>query len=53
VPRLVNIVAHKSLLLGFGAGVQRIEVAHVAAAAADTPAAVGRRWWWPMRPRLG
>ena len=53
VPRLVNIVAHKSLLLGFGAGVQRIEACHVAAAAADTPSAQVRRWWWPLRPRLG
>lgn len=52
VPRLVNIVAHKSLLLGFGAGVQRIEVSHVADAAADTPSAA-RQWWWPLWPRLG
>jgi MSHA biogenesis protein MshM len=53
VPRLVNIVAHKSLLLGFGAGVQRIEASHISAAAADTPAARARRWWWPLRAGLG
>jgi MSHA biogenesis protein MshM len=37
VPRLVNIVAHKSLLLAYGAGCLRVEPAHVRAAAADTP----------------
>ncbi|MBC7778622.1 MAG: AAA family ATPase [Proteobacteria bacterium] len=47
VPRLANIVAHKSLLLAFGAGVHRIEAAHVSAAAVDTPAVARRaRWWW-------
>lgn len=37
VPRLINIVAHKSLLLAYGAGSLRVEPAHVRAAAADTP----------------
>jgi MSHA biogenesis protein MshM len=37
VPRLINIVAHKSLLLAYGAGGLRVEHAHVRAAAADTP----------------
>ena len=51
VPRLVNIVAHKSLLLAFGAGVHRIEPQHVQAAAADTPAVAARArpWWWLVR----
>ena len=50
VPRLVNILAHKSLLLLFGEGAQRVERRHVSAAAGDTPAAApaGRSWW----PRL-
>jgi MSHA biogenesis protein MshM len=37
VPRLINIVAHKSLLLAYGGGCLRVEAAHVRAAAADTP----------------
>jgi len=47
VPRLVNIIAHKSLLLSYGEGLQQVLPRHVRAAAADTPAARGRkRWWW-------
>lgn len=48
VPRLVNIVAHKSLLLAFGEGVQQVQRHHVHSAAADTPAAasVPHRWWF-------
>jgi MSHA biogenesis protein MshM len=37
VPRLINIVAHKSLLLAYGSGSLRASPAHVRAAAADTP----------------
>ncbi len=37
VPRLINIVAHKALLLAYGEGSLRIEPRHVHAAAADTP----------------
>jgi len=47
VPRLANILAHKSLLLVFGEGKRCVERRHVAAAVGDTPAAasVGRSWW--------
>jgi MSHA biogenesis protein MshM len=50
VPRLVNILAHKTLLQVFGEGGRRVERRHVDAAVNDTPAAVpsGRSWW----PRL-
>lgn len=50
VPRLVNILAHKSLLLVFGEGKHSVERRHVAAAVGDTPSAasVGRSWW-PFR----
>ena len=50
VPRLVNILAHKSLLLVFGEGARSVERRHVRAAVGDTPAAApaGRSWW----PRL-
>jgi len=42
-PRLVNIIAHKSLLLAFGKGRGQVEAQHVRAAAADTPEA--KRDW--------
>jgi MSHA biogenesis protein MshM len=38
-PRLVNILAHKSLMLGFGEGTTQVLARHVKAAADDTPAA--------------
>ena len=44
-PRLVNIVAHKALMLAFGEGVQQVSSRHVRDAAADTPEA--RRDWLP------
>ena len=47
VPRLVNIVAHKAMLLAYGEGLQQVLPRHVRAAALDTPAALPRRpWWW-------
>lgn len=39
VPRLVNILAHKSLMLTYGEGRQQVRAAHVHAAAKDTIAA--------------
>jgi MSHA biogenesis protein MshM len=44
VPRLINIMAHKSLLLAFGEGVQQVLPRHVRSAAADTPVAGAARW---------
>ncbi|HSQ04655.1 MAG TPA: AAA family ATPase [Burkholderiales bacterium] len=47
VPRLINIIAHKSMLLAFGEGLQQVLPRHVKGAAADTPATrQQRRWWW-------
>jgi len=46
VPRLVNILAHKALMSGFGEGKQQITAAHVRAAANDTGAAKKRSWSW-------
>jgi len=46
VPRLVNILAHKSLLLVYGEGGRQAERRHVRAAAEDTPSASSRGWWW-------
>jgi MSHA biogenesis protein MshM len=42
-PRLVNIVAHKALMLAFGAGRQHVTARHISVAAKDTPEA--RRDW--------
>jgi MSHA biogenesis protein MshM len=46
VPRLVNILAHKSLLLVFGEGARKAERRHVRAAVEDTPSARSPWWWW-------
>lgn len=47
IPRLVNILAHKSLMLTFGEGKQQVGARHVRAAARDTGAAKKRVWpWW-------
>ncbi len=47
VPRLVNILAHKALLVVFGEGGRIVERRHVDAAIEDTPAASARTSWWP------
>jgi MSHA biogenesis protein MshM len=46
VPRLVNILAHKGLMLAYGQGTQQVSARHIAAAAADTlgPARPWTRW---------
>lgn len=44
-PRLVNIVAHKALMLAFSEGRQQIFARHIRDAAADTPEV--RRDWLP------
>ena len=46
IPRLVNVVAHKAMLLAFGEGLPQVLPRHVRAAAGDTPAARQRQWWW-------
>ena len=48
VPRLVNILAHKALLLAYGEGVRRAERKHVRAAVEDTPSASTPWWWWKL-----
>jgi MSHA biogenesis protein MshM len=51
VPRLVNILAHKALLLVYGEGGWSVERRHVRAARLDTPAALQPRLWWPWPRR--
>ena len=47
VPRLVNILAHKALLLVYGEGGHEVQRRHVRAAARDTPSAFPAwAWWW-------
>ena len=52
VPRLINILAHKCLMLAYGEDQHRVTAAHVRLAARDTPGVWGRPpWWrrlWPM-----
>ncbi len=48
IPRLVNILAHKALMVAYGAGVARVERNHVAAAAQDTLASASWRNWLPL-----
>ena len=45
IPRLVNILAHKALLVVFGEGGREVQRDHVRAAVEDTPTATWR-WWW-------
>lgn len=54
VPRLVNVLAHKCLMLAYGEDVHRVTLAHVHMAALDTPGVkVSPSWWkrWTQRWR--
>jgi len=46
VPRLVNVLAHKCLLLAYGENTHRVSAAHVQLAAQDTPAVRQSRARW-------
>ncbi|WP_332877931.1 ExeA family protein [Massilia sp. S19_KUP03_FR1] len=46
IPRLVNIVAHKALMLAYGEGRQQVSDAHIVAAARDTIGAKRLAWPW-------
>jgi MSHA biogenesis protein MshM len=46
IPRLVNILAHKALMLSYGQGRQQVSAAHVQDAARDTIASRRRIWPW-------
>ena len=48
VPRLVNILANKAMMLAYGEGSRRVTARHARAATADTPAsfALSRAWLW-------
>ncbi len=46
VPRLINVLAHKSLMLAYGEGVYEVGVEHARLAAADTPGLQRPQPWW-------
>lgn len=49
LPRLLNILAHKSLMLAYGQGQHTVSARHVRGAVADTPSALataGQSWTW-------
>jgi MSHA biogenesis protein MshM len=46
VPRLINVLAHKSLMLAYGEGVHSVTVEHARLAAADTPGLKRPQPWW-------
>ena len=46
VPRLVNVLAHKCLMLAYGENAHRVNVGHVRLAAADTPGVCMPVSWW-------
>jgi MSHA biogenesis protein MshM len=53
VPRLVNVLAHKALLLVYGEGGYEVQTRHVKAAVKDTSSAHRPRfsWWRPRAKR--
>jgi len=46
IPRLINILANKAMMLAFGEGKHRVQGRHVRAAASDTPASFTRSYFW-------
>ena len=48
VPRLINVLAHKSMLAAYGEGRHYVSGAHVAKAAADTPSARSAKTPWGL-----
>jgi MSHA biogenesis protein MshM len=51
VPRLINVLMHKAMLLAYGEGVRAVRASHVRAAIADTPSALPERRWWTLAAR--
>ncbi len=46
VPRLINVLAHKCLMLAYGEGCDSVSAEHVRLAAADTPGLKRPAHWW-------
>jgi MSHA biogenesis protein MshM len=48
LPRLINVVMHKAMLLAYGEGRWSVERRHIRCAAVDTPAAEHPGAWWRL-----
>ena len=46
IPRLINIMANKALMLSYGEGCQQVRVRHIRAARKDTAGTKNNRGWW-------
>lgn len=46
VPRLINVLAHKCLMLAYGENLHRVNPTHVRLAIADTPGVTPMPTWW-------
>jgi MSHA biogenesis protein MshM len=44
-PRLVNVLAHKAMLLAYGEGKTRVSRSHVVLAGRDTEGLPTLHWW--------
>ena len=53
VPRLLNILAHKCLMLAYGENTHRVTKKHVQMAAADTPGVKPAVPWWRYAQKRG
>ena len=53
VPRLTNILAHKSMMLAYGRGKFRVEAIDVKKAAKDTDDVTFNHWWWGLAIAVG
>jgi MSHA biogenesis protein MshM len=51
LPRLVNVLMHKAMLLAYGEGRRAVLASHVREAIADTPSAGHERRWWTLATR--
>lgn len=52
IPRLINVIAHKALMLAFGEGARVVDARHITLAADDTAAATNVRNSLPWLSRL-
>lgn len=52
IPRLVNVIAHKAMMLAFGEGQAKVDWRHVSLASEDTAAVKPGNWRGPWLKRL-
>jgi MSHA biogenesis protein MshM len=50
VPRLVNILCHKALMVAYGQGAKVVTKQHMKLAVSDTESIKSKRWWRAMWP---